>query len=53
MNAKASSWFKPNLLAKTFGIAFFVYLFFGFMLLPCLNTLTQIFTVKKGLPEAI
>ena len=27
MNAKASSWFKPNLLAKTFGIAFFVYLF--------------------------
>ena len=47
MNSKASSWFKPNLLAKTFGIAFFVYLFFGFMLLPCLNTLTQIFTVKK------
>ena len=48
MNAKASSWFKPNLLAKTFGIAFFVYLFFGFMLLPCLNTLTQIFTVKNA-----
>ena len=48
MNTKASSWFKPNLLAKTFGIAFFVYLFFGFMLLPCLNTLTQIFTVKNA-----
>ena len=48
MNSKASSWFKPNLLAKTFGIAFFVYLFFGFMLLPCLNTLTQIFTVKNA-----
>ena len=48
MKTKASSWFKPNLLAKTFGIAFFVYLFFGFMLLPCLNTLTQIFTVKNA-----
>ena len=33
---------------KVFGIAFFVYLFFGFMLLPCLNTLTQVFTVKDS-----
>ena len=46
MNAKSRSWLKPDLLAKAFGIAFFVYLFFGFMLLPCLNTITQIFTVK-------
>ena len=35
-----------SLIWKVFGIAFFVYLFFGFMLLPCLNTLTSIFTVK-------
>ena len=33
MNSKASSWFKPNLLAKTFSIAFVVYLFFGLVLL--------------------
>ena len=43
---KKASWLKPEYIWKVFGIAFFVYLFFGFMLLPCLNTLTQIFTVK-------
>ena len=43
---KKRSWLNPGLIGKTFGIAFFVYLFFGFMLLPCLNTITQIFTVK-------
>ena len=43
---KKASWLKPEYLWKVFGIAFFVYLFFGFMLLPCLNTITQIFTVK-------
>ncbi|MBQ9854986.1 MAG: iron ABC transporter permease [Clostridia bacterium] len=37
-----------SLLWKVFGTAFFVYLFFGFMLLPCLNTLTQIFTTKDA-----
>ncbi len=36
-----------SLLWKVFGTAFFVYLFFGFMLLPCLNTLTQIFTTTN------
>lgn len=35
-------------LAKVMGIAFFVYLFFGFMLLPTLNTITQIFSVKNA-----
>lgn len=35
-------------LAKVMGIAFFVYLFFGFMLLPTLNTITQIFSVKDA-----
>ena len=43
---KKASWLKPKYIWKVFGIAFFVYLFFGFMLLPCLNTITQIFTVK-------
>ena len=37
-----------SLIWKVFGTAFFVYLFFGFMLLPCLNTLTQIFTTKDA-----
>ena len=43
---KKASWLKPEYNWKVFGIAFFVYLFFGFMLLPCLNTITQIFAVK-------
>ena len=43
---KKASWLKPEYIWKVFGIAFFVYLFFSFMLLPCLNTITQIFTVK-------
>ncbi len=37
-----------SIIWKVFGIAFFVYLFFGFMLLPCLSTLTSIFTTKSG-----
>lgn len=41
------SWFRPQQLAKVFGIAFFVYLFFGFMLLPCLSTLASVFTTKN------
>ena len=42
-----------SLLWKVFGIAFFVYLFFGFMLLPCLNTLTQVFTANPDDPFAV
>ena len=42
-----------SLLWKVFGVAFFVYLFFGFMLLPCLNTLTQIFTANPDDPFAV
>ncbi|MCR4675722.1 MAG: ABC transporter permease subunit [Sphaerochaetaceae bacterium] len=34
------------------GGLFFAYLFFGFMLLPCLNTLTSIFKVKTSSGEA-
>jgi len=52
-NSKKASWLNPGLLAKAFGIAFFVYLFFGFMLLPCLNTIGQIFTAKQGDPLAV
>ena len=42
-----------SLLWKVFGIAFFVYLFFGFMLLPCLNTITQVFTANPEDPFAV
>ena len=51
MKSKTPSWLKPSSLWKVFGTAFFVYLFFGFMLLPCLNTLTQIFTTKNAAGE--
>ncbi|MDD3334685.1 MAG: ABC transporter permease subunit [Eubacteriales bacterium] len=39
---------KPEKLVRVLGVLFFVYLFFGFMLIPCLNTLTQIFTTKDA-----
>ena len=45
---KKASRLRPEYVWKVFGIAFFVYLFFGFMLLPCLNTITQIFTVRDS-----
>ncbi len=41
-------WKQPGAIWKVFGTAFFVYLFFGFMLLPCLNTLAQIFTTRDA-----
>ena len=37
MRSKAPAWLKPDMIWKVFGTAFFVYLFFGFMLLPCLQ----------------
>ena len=46
LNKKEGLKLNASLIWKVFGIAFFVYLFFGFMLLPCLNTPTSIFTVK-------
>ena len=51
MSTETRKWLRPDKLVKVFGIAFFVYLFFGFMLLPCLNTLTQIFTTKNAAGE--
>ncbi len=37
-----------SLLWKAFGGILFAYLFLGFMLLPCLSTLTSIFTTKDA-----
>ncbi len=42
---------RPELFLRLVGVAFFAYLFFGFMLLPCLNTLTSIFNVKNSAGE--
>ena len=33
---------------RIIGIVLFAYFFFGFMLVPCLNTLTSIFTTKNA-----
>ena len=40
--------FDLSLLYKVFGAILFAYLFLGFMVLPCLNTLTSIFTTKDA-----
>ena len=44
--------FDPMKMVQLIGAVFFIYLFFGFMLLPCLNTLTSIFTTKNAAGEA-
>ena len=41
----------PELLFRVFGVVFFAYFFFGFMLLPCLNTLISIFNNKNAAGE--
>ena len=38
---------------RTIGIAAFAYFFFGFMLMPCLNTLTSIFNVTNAAGSGI
>lgn len=48
MKKKGSKGFGPETIFRLVGFAFFAYLFFGFMLLPCLNTLTSIFTTKNA-----
>ena len=40
--------FTPELLLRIILLILFAYLFFGFMLVPCLNTLTSIFTAKNA-----
>ena len=51
MNTSLDRRLRPELLVRIVGVAFFAYLFFGFMLLPCLNTLTSIFNVKNAAGE--
>ena len=51
MNSTRDRKLHPEFLLRIVGVAFFAYLFFGFMLLPCLNTLTSIFNVKNAAGE--
>ena len=51
MNATLDKKLRPELIVRLIGVAFFAYLFFGFMLLPCLNTLTSIFNVRNAAGE--
>ena len=40
--------FSPELVLRIILLILFAYFFFGFMLVPCLNTLTSIFNVKNA-----
>ena len=44
----AKSRFDAAFVVRMIGIVLFAYFFFGFMLLPCLNTITQIFTTTDS-----
>lgn len=45
------SKFDATFILRIIGIVFFAYLFFGFMLVPCFNTLASIFTTKNAAGE--
>ena len=49
---KRKGGFDLSILWSVFGGALFVYLFLGFMVLPCLNTLTSIFSMKDAAGNA-
>ena len=51
MNKAKAKRLNPEIVVRMIGVAFFAYLFFGFMLVPCLNTLTSIFTTKNAAGE--
>ncbi len=51
MNKAKAKRLNPEIVVRMIGVAFFAYLFFGFMLVPCLNTLTSIFTTKNASGE--
>ncbi len=51
MNGTKSKRLNPEIVVRMVGVALFAYLFFGFMLVPCLNTLTSIFTTKNAAGE--
>ena len=46
-NSKAGI-LTPDYLFRMVGLCLFAYLFFGFMLMPCLNTLTSIFNTTNA-----
>ncbi len=52
MTGSLDKKFRLDWVVRVVGIAFFAYLFFGFMLVPCLNTLTSIFRTKNAAGEA-
>ena len=45
--------FNASWAIQLVGLLLFIYFFLGFMLLPCLNTLTSVFTAKAGDPLAV
>ena len=47
-SVKRGGRLDASLLYKVFGDVLFLYLFLGFMVAPCLNTLTSIFTTKDA-----
>ena len=49
---KKKDGFDIGFIWKVFGGVLFIYLFFGFMVIPCFNTLTSIFTVKDSAGNA-
>ncbi len=51
MMQSKSKRFTPETVVKIVGLLCFIYFFFGFMLLPCLNTLTSIFTTTTATGE--
>ncbi|MBQ1533124.1 MAG: ABC transporter permease subunit [Solobacterium sp.] len=48
MSRAQKNGFTPELIIRLIGLCFFAYLFFGFMLMPCLNTLTSIFNTTNA-----
>ena len=43
--------FSATKALQVVGALVFAYLFLGFMLLPCLNTLTSVFTTERPTPS--
>lgn len=43
--------FDAAFVVRMLGIVLFAYFFFGFMLMPCLNTLTSIFNATNAAGE--
>ena len=45
-------WLNPSLLYKVFGGVLFAYLFLGFMVVPCINTIASVFSAKDAAGNA-